>query len=139
MQTVHGRSPHRKLIGILQTLVDEDNYGRLGEIGIPCNILYGLSDKTTSAPHSEGLHQGIAGSCIVPVPGVTTKCSYYQRCISTNCYTPGLESIVVCIYTLLSFIKTGFAFTSCTPTMTLGMSLLVCTCQVDRRLSLSHH
>lgn len=61
--------PHRALIPILRALVDEDNYGRLAEIRLPCTILYGQSDKTTPALHSEQLHHDIAGSRIVRVPG----------------------------------------------------------------------
>jgi hypothetical protein len=41
--------PHRALVPILRAFVDEDNYSRLGEIQLPCTVLYGLSDKTTPA------------------------------------------------------------------------------------------
>ena len=43
-------------------------YNRLGEIDLPCTIVYGLNDKTTPALHSEAISQGIPDARLVRVP-----------------------------------------------------------------------
>lgn len=47
---------------ILQAMIDENYYNRLGEITLPCTVVYGAQDKTTPAHHSEALQRGIAKS-----------------------------------------------------------------------------
>lgn len=61
---------HRQLVPILQALAAENYYDRLGEITVPCTIVYGLRDKTTPAIHSETMHQRIRGSQIVRIAKV---------------------------------------------------------------------
>jgi pimeloyl-ACP methyl ester carboxylesterase len=59
---------HRPLVPILRAFLDENYYSRLGEITLPCTIVYGLSDKTTPALHSETIAQGIPSAQLVRVP-----------------------------------------------------------------------
>ena len=61
---------HTELVPILQAMVDENRYGRLGEITIPCGIVVGTKDKTTPPFHTADLHAGIAGSTLTSLPGV---------------------------------------------------------------------
>ncbi len=61
---------HPNLIPILQAMVEENRYDRLGEINIPTTVLVGEKDKTTPAFHTEDLHAGIAGSKLVRLPGI---------------------------------------------------------------------
>jgi len=53
---------HRALLPILQAMVDENYYHRLGGITLPCTVVYGAQDKTTPAHHSEALQRGIVKS-----------------------------------------------------------------------------
>lgn len=57
------------LTPILEAMVAENRYGRLGEIDLPCTILVGTKDKTTPPFHTDDLHSGIRGSRLVRVPG----------------------------------------------------------------------
>jgi pimeloyl-ACP methyl ester carboxylesterase len=59
---------HRPLVPILRAFLDENYYSRLGEITLPCTVVYGLSDKTTPALHSEAIAQGIPTARLVRVP-----------------------------------------------------------------------
>jgi pimeloyl-ACP methyl ester carboxylesterase len=59
---------HRPLVPILRAFLDENYYSRLGEITLPCTVVYGLSDKTTPALHSEAIAQGIPNAELVRVP-----------------------------------------------------------------------
>lgn len=61
---------HPNLIPILEAMVGESRYDRLGEISIPTTVLVGEKDKTTPAFHTEDLHAGIAGSKLVRLPGI---------------------------------------------------------------------
>ena len=61
---------HAQLVPILQAMVDENRYGRLGEITIPCGIVVGTKDKTTPPFHTADLHAGIEGSTLTSLPGV---------------------------------------------------------------------
>jgi len=59
---------HRELVPILRAFLAENYYDRLGEIAIPCTVVYGLNDKTTPALHSEAMSQGIPDARLVRVP-----------------------------------------------------------------------
>ena len=61
---------HAELIPILQAMVDENRYDRLGEIDMPCTIVVGSKDKTTPPFHTADLHAGIAGSKLLTLPGI---------------------------------------------------------------------
>ena len=61
---------HAKLIPILQAMVDENRYNRLGEITMPCTVVVGSKDKTTAPFHTADLHAGIAGSTLLTLPGI---------------------------------------------------------------------
>ena len=60
---------HRALIPILEAMVDESRYDRLGEIDLPTTVVIGTKDRTTPPFHSDQLHAGIAGSKLVKVDG----------------------------------------------------------------------
>ena len=61
---------HSKLIPILEAMVGESRYDRLGELDLPCTVVVGSKDKTTPPFHTADLHAGIAGSELVTVPGM---------------------------------------------------------------------
>lgn len=61
---------HTELLPILQAMVDENRYDRLGEIDMPCTIIVGSKDKTTPPFHTADLHAGIAGSKLRTLPGI---------------------------------------------------------------------
>lgn len=56
-------------IPVLEAMVRESRYDRLGEISLPCTIAVGTKDKTTPPFHTDELHRGIAGSRLVRIPG----------------------------------------------------------------------
>jgi pimeloyl-ACP methyl ester carboxylesterase len=58
----------RALVPIVRAFLAENYYSRLGEIDLPCTIVYGLNDKTTPALHSEAISQGIPDARLVRVP-----------------------------------------------------------------------
>ncbi len=60
---------HDRLVPILRAMVEENRYGRLGEIGLPCTVLVGSKDKTTPPFHTADLHAGISGSRLVTLEG----------------------------------------------------------------------
>lgn len=60
---------HDRLVPILQAMVDESRYDRLGEIDLPCTVLVGSEDHTTPPFHTADLHAGIAGSRLVTLDG----------------------------------------------------------------------
>jgi pimeloyl-ACP methyl ester carboxylesterase len=62
LRQVFAARQHRALLTILQAMVDENYYNRLGGITLPCTVVYGARDKTTPAHHSEALQRGIAKS-----------------------------------------------------------------------------
>ncbi|MDW3177846.1 MAG: alpha/beta hydrolase [Acidimicrobiia bacterium] len=64
------KADHQQLIPILEAMVNESNYGRIGEIKIPTTVIVGSKDKTTPPFHTEDLHAGIAGSTLMKLPGV---------------------------------------------------------------------
>jgi len=57
-------------VPVLQAMVRENRYPRLGEIDLPCTILVGDKDKTTPTFHSDDLNSGIADSKLIRVPGM---------------------------------------------------------------------
>jgi pimeloyl-ACP methyl ester carboxylesterase len=59
---------HSELVPILRALLAENYYSRLGEIAIPCTVIYGLNDKTTPALHSKAIYEGIPNARLVSVP-----------------------------------------------------------------------
>jgi non-heme chloroperoxidase len=61
---------HISVLPILRAFANENYYDCLGEIVLPCTVVYGLSDKTTPAYHSETLHARIRDSQIVRIPHV---------------------------------------------------------------------
>jgi len=65
-----GSADHSRLIPILKAMVDEDRYGRLGELDLPCTVIVGTKDKTTPPFHTADLHAGIAGSKLVSLPNM---------------------------------------------------------------------
>lgn len=60
---------HRSLVPILQALVDENRYDKLGEIDLPCTVVVGSKDATTPPFHTADLHAGIPGSSLVTLDG----------------------------------------------------------------------
>lgn len=64
------RADHAELVPILQAMVEENRYGRLDEIDIPCAVVVGSKDKTTPPFHTADLHAGIRGSTLRHLPGV---------------------------------------------------------------------
>ena len=64
---VFAAQQHGALLPILQAQVDENYYNRLGEITLPCTVVYGGRDKTTPAHHSEALHRGLATSRLIRI------------------------------------------------------------------------
>ena len=64
---VFAAQQHGALLPILQAQVDENYYNRLGEITLPCTVVYGGRDKTTPAHHSEALHRGLAQSRLIRI------------------------------------------------------------------------
>ena len=60
---------HARLVPILEAMVNESRYDRLGELDLPCTIVVGSKDKTTPPFHTDDLHAGIAGSKLVKLPG----------------------------------------------------------------------
>lgn len=64
-----GKSGLKPLLPILNAMVSENYYGRLGEIKLPCTIIVGTQDKTTPPFHTHQLHSGIQGSRLVKIPG----------------------------------------------------------------------
>lgn len=56
---------HDKLIPILEAMVNENRYGRLGELDLPTTVVIGTLDKTTPPFHTADLHKGISGSRLV--------------------------------------------------------------------------
>lgn len=61
---------HSKLVPILEAMVEEERYGRLGELDLPCTVVVGTKDKTTPPFHTADLHAGIAGSTLVSLPNM---------------------------------------------------------------------
>ena len=64
-----GKSGLKPLLPILNAMVSENYYGRLGEINLPCSIVVGTQDKTTPPFHTQQLHAGIKGSRLIQIPG----------------------------------------------------------------------
>lgn len=64
------RTDHAQLVPVLQAMVEENRYGRLGEIDMPCAVVVGSKDKTTPPFHTTDLHAGIRGSTLRHLPGV---------------------------------------------------------------------
>lgn len=60
---------HPHLIPILEAMVEDDFYPRLGELSLPCAIMVGTKDKTTPSFHADDLHSGIAGSKLTSLGG----------------------------------------------------------------------
>lgn len=60
---------HKQLVPILEAMVTENRYPRLGELDLPCTIIIGSKDKTTPPFHTADLHAGIAGSKLVTLEG----------------------------------------------------------------------
>ncbi len=67
---------HRRLLPILQALVFEDLYPRLGEILVPTMVLCGTKDRTTPPWHSEALAAGIPEAELRWVEGVGHMINY---------------------------------------------------------------
>lgn len=63
-----GAADHSKLVPILEAMVNENRYGRLGELDLPTTVIVGTEDKTTPPFHTADLHAGIAGSKLVTLP-----------------------------------------------------------------------
>lgn len=63
-----GKSGLKPLLPILNAMVSENYYERLGEIDLPCTIVVGTHDKTTPPFHTQQLHAGIKGSHLVQIP-----------------------------------------------------------------------
>src|SRR5262249_7097305 len=59
---------HGELVPILRAFLAKNYYDRLGEIAVPCTIVYGLNDKTMPALHSKAIYQGIPNARLVSVP-----------------------------------------------------------------------
>lgn len=64
-----GKSGLKALLPILNAMVAENYYSRLGEINLPCTIVVGTQDKTTPPFHTHQLHSGIKGSKLVQLQG----------------------------------------------------------------------
>ncbi|MEO1713963.1 MAG: alpha/beta hydrolase, partial [Bacteroidota bacterium] len=60
---------HLKLTPILQALTDENYYGRLHEISIPCTVVIGDQDATTPPFHSDDLVKKIPNSTRIDLKG----------------------------------------------------------------------
>jgi pimeloyl-ACP methyl ester carboxylesterase len=60
----HSSFNHAQLGGAEQWL------GRLGQIHVPVTIVHGTEDRALPFPHAKALHAAIAGSRLVPLPGV---------------------------------------------------------------------
>jgi pimeloyl-ACP methyl ester carboxylesterase len=67
---VFGMADHAKLVPILEAMVNENRYDRLGEIDLPTTVIVGTQDKTTPPFHTADLHAGIAGSKLVSIPNM---------------------------------------------------------------------
>ncbi len=67
---------HRRLVPILQALVSEDLYPRLGEIMIRTIVLCGTEDRTTPPWHSEELARRIPDAELVWVEGAGHMLNY---------------------------------------------------------------
>lgn len=63
------RQDHRAVLGILDAFAKEDNYPRLGEIGVPTVVICGSKDKVTPPRHSQRLAAAIPDARTVSVPG----------------------------------------------------------------------
>lgn len=59
----------KPLVPILTAFVDEDHYGQLDKVSLPCTIIVGTKDKTTPPFHTDDLHAGIKNSKLVRVAG----------------------------------------------------------------------
>ena len=59
----------RPLVPILEAMVRENRYDRLGELDLPCSIVVGSRDRTTPPFHTDELHAGIRGSSLRRVEG----------------------------------------------------------------------
>ncbi len=59
----------RPLVPILEAMVRENRYDRLGELDLPCSIIVGSRDRTTPPFHTDELHAGIRGSSLRRVEG----------------------------------------------------------------------
>ncbi|MFZ4428230.1 MAG: alpha/beta fold hydrolase [Saprospiraceae bacterium] len=64
-----GKTSLKQLLPILNAMVAENYYDRLGQIALPCTIIVGTHDKTTPPFHTDQLHAGIKGSRLVKLPG----------------------------------------------------------------------
>lgn len=69
MLQVFNRVNHKALVPILQALVDESYYDRLGEIDLPVKIIVGELDKTTPPFHANDMAAGIQGASLTRIPG----------------------------------------------------------------------
>lgn len=67
LRRLFAQADHRRLLPVLRAFAAENYSSRLGEIAVPCTIIYGGSDKTTPALHSKMLHQGIRHSQLICV------------------------------------------------------------------------
>jgi pimeloyl-ACP methyl ester carboxylesterase len=61
---------HQRLIPILKAMGDENRYGQLNRLDLPCTIVVGSRDKTTPPFHTTDLHAGIEGSQLVTLDGM---------------------------------------------------------------------
>lgn len=61
---------HDRLLPILEAMVNENRYGRLGELDLPTTVVIGSLDKTTPPFHTADLHRGIVGSRLVSLEGM---------------------------------------------------------------------
>jgi pimeloyl-ACP methyl ester carboxylesterase len=64
-----GKTSLKPLLPILNAMVAENYYDRLGQIALPCTIVVGTHDKTTPPFHTDQLHSGIKDSRLVKLPG----------------------------------------------------------------------
>lgn len=63
------RQNHLVLVPIIRALADEDYYGRLGEIDLPCVIVCGDKDATTPKWHAEKMAETIPNVREIWIPG----------------------------------------------------------------------
>lgn len=63
------RANHEQLIPILEAMCEENRYGELHRLDLPCTVVVGTEDKTTPPFHSVNLHKGISGSRTVTLIG----------------------------------------------------------------------
>ncbi|NND83774.1 MAG: alpha/beta hydrolase [Acidimicrobiia bacterium] len=63
------KTNHDRLIPILEAMVNEDRYARLGELDLPTTVVIGTLDKTTPPFHTADLHAGIKDSRLVTLEG----------------------------------------------------------------------